>query len=153
MCFVIGMPIGKEPNWDIGEKEYRRAAREWVKTRGDRGADIQDVVEDLKESVAEVKQAWNGGGRDMSVFNHGHEKLLVTGGMSYGDDPTDLFTHIQNLYDSGLIEVLGFDQDSSDGIMERLDSLLKRVESKGMKEEAEQIRTLFHQFGARTLFR
>ncbi|MDG7022996.1 MAG: hypothetical protein JRN45_00585 [Nitrososphaerota archaeon] len=153
ICFVIGMPIGQEPKWGVSEKEFRRAAREWIKNRADAGAEVKDVVKDLKQSATEVKQAWNGGGRDVAVFERGHEKLLVTGGMSYGDDPTDLFAHIQDLYDSGLIDVLGFDQQPDDGFTEKLDSLLKRVEKNGMKKEAQEIRTIFHQMAAWMLFR
>lgn len=154
LCFIIGMPIGQEPKWDLNDKQWKEAARTWIKERGDEGADLEGVIKDLKAQLAEVKNAWNGGyRRDTSVFHRGHEKVLVTGGLSWGDDPSDMFAAIQDLYDSGLIDILGFDRHLDDGFMEKLDSVLKKVEGKGMKREAEEIRTIFHQFGTKMLFR
>ena len=155
LCFIVGMPIGQEPRWDlVDDKQWKEAAETWIKERGDKGADIEGVIKDLKAQVAEVKDAWNGGyRRDASVFHRGHEKVLITGGLSWGDDPTDMFATIQDLYDSGLIDTLGFDRHLDDaGLMEKLDALLKSVAERGLRKEAKEIRTLFHQLGAKTLF-
>lgn len=155
LCFVIGMPIGQEPDWDIDDKQWKEAAETWIERRGEKGeTDVDDVVKHLKEQVEDVRFAWNGGYvRDAAVFERGHEKLLVTGGLSWGDDPTETFTAIQDLYDSGLIDVLGFDKSPDGGFMEKLDPLLKKVEERGLKKEADDIKTIFHQFGASRLFR
>ncbi len=154
LCYVIGMPIGEEPRWHVSEKEMKEAAKRYKKSRDD-DSPVTDVAEDLRHRIRELRDAWGGGYcREAAVFQRGHEKILVTGGMSWGDDPTDLSSTIQDLYDAELIDILGFDDfDLDDNLFDNLNLLLKKVRARGMTKEAEAIRNIFHQIGAKVLFR
>ncbi len=151
--YLVGMPIGKEPNWDLSPEEFAEAARRYQKTRGD-DLPMPEVIQGLKEQVDILKTVWNGGfRRDVSLFNRGHEKLLITGGLSWGDNPTDMCSVFDDLYEAGLMDLLGFDDSHlDDGLFDKMNSLLEKVEAKGMKKEAEEIRKIFHQIGAKVLF-
>ena len=154
VCIIIGMPIGQEPNWNIDDKQWKKAAKTWIENTRIEEESVNNIIGRLKEDVEEVKFVWNGGyRRDAVVFERGHEKLLVTGGLSRGDDPTEMYTIVDDLYSSGLVDVLGFNRHLDDNYMKKLDPLLRKLEARGLKREADKIRTIFHQFAASMIFR
>lgn len=152
-CYLVGMPIGKEPNCDLSPEELAEAARRYQKARGD-DLPMPEVTQGLKQQIDVLKSVWDGGfRRDTSVFKRGHEKLLITGGLSWGDNPTDMCSVFDDLYEAELMDLLGFDDfHLGDNLFDSLSLLLKKVEAKGMNKEAEEIRKIFHQIGAKVLF-
>jgi len=61
--------------------------------------------------LSNVYQASKDGRRDTTVIHLLHLNILVTGGMSWGDDPTDTFTSICSLNEFEILNVVGFNMD------------------------------------------
>jgi hypothetical protein len=47
--------------------------------------------ESLKKAIRDIKEAWEGARRDCDKIPVGDAYVLITGGMTYGDEPTDLY--------------------------------------------------------------
>ena len=55
----------------------------------------------LYDLVDEIRLSW--GGRDTTFHTIGNWSILITGGMSYGDSPTDTFGMLTKLYAAGVV--------------------------------------------------
>jgi hypothetical protein len=131
-CFmfqVLSIDKGAEPNWEAGEKEINRLLGvhlvnwssdylesyldEWAgsdKTVAD--PDMNDrtaAVETLRKELESLRQAWHNDFQDAATFEVGNKEVLVTGGMSYSDPPTETYTTIQRLFYAGISRACGFD--------------------------------------------
>jgi len=115
-CLVAAiMDVDKKPNW----KAALRYIREDFSDIDNH--DPEELVEHLRNFIA----LWNGGSRDTGVLYTGHLKMLCTGGMTWGDDPTDSHSTIWSLMDAGVLDAAGF----SDGPNYK-EILLKVLENK-----------------------
>jgi hypothetical protein len=109
----------KKPNWDAGQAAINRLDKKWkaaVKRDPDfvpdedtfGGRDAEDIISDLKADLSDLKEGVKGLRRDMTTIIVGIWDIYVTGGMSWGDDPTDLYAGLRRLYDAGIIKACGF---------------------------------------------
>lgn len=106
-CYLL--PDGKEPVWDetLITDEHIKAYQEVV----DLGNTADEVRYELKNALTTVQNAWADNSREgvKLRFSKRRFTLLLTGGMSWGDSPTELFDAMQKLYESGLAEDIGFE--------------------------------------------
>jgi hypothetical protein len=109
--------IGKKKNPDFkkGEALIQKLAmtpaEEWPKEFIDRFNDdimIGPMVDELSQSLNEVKRSWSGNHREAAFMEMCGRRILVTGGLSWGDAPTDLMGDIDNLLSSGVAKACGF---------------------------------------------
>jgi hypothetical protein len=110
----------KQPDFQAGAKYLEELAKkpmaEWPEDYIARhlGSDLseykpEEEVDTLKATLKHVEGAWETGYRDTSVIEVCHKQLLITGGMSWGDDPTESFADIDRALTSGLSKACGFD--------------------------------------------
>lgn len=64
----------------------------------------------LTSDLDDFRSAWLNGGRSSMVWRVGNRMLLVTGGMSWGDSPGDLFDSVNRLNAAGVLQAAGFDK-------------------------------------------
>jgi hypothetical protein len=108
---ALAAPRGASLDWDaaerairaLGEKELERIADELGWEEGD-----DDVAEQLRAAVQAVREALAGGSRELDVLEFGTWDLFLTGGLSWGDTPSDLFDVFGALQASGLAYAIGF---------------------------------------------
>jgi len=111
---------GKTPDFEAGKKYVEELAKkpmaEWPKDYIERHLgddlgtyDAKEEAERLSEALKHVEGAWRTGYRDTSIIEVCHKQLLITGGMSWGDDPTTSFNDIDRALCSGISKACGFD--------------------------------------------
>ena len=128
-CFAfVAIDIGKEPDWKAAEKEIERLKdvhisewpRYWVEICFDYDAarvkagepDFNfrlPAVEALKKTLIDFRSLWVDGTREVGYFDHAGKEFMLTGGMSWGDAPTEAYDFINRFLESGLAKVAGFD--------------------------------------------
>lgn len=130
---VLGMPLGKEPDWVaaeahirgrawVGDEELRQTGYldEWCEVCAQGGAKGEPrslhaaanecpAVALLLKDLAELKEAWAGGRRDAAVVERKTEALLITGDMSWGELPEGTFTTVEHLRLAGALDAAGFE--------------------------------------------
>lgn len=76
-------------------------------------ADDEASAEDLRSralaSIAEVEEMWEGDRRDAVRLSIGTYELLITGGMSWGDGPSDAYDALSIFVACGLHRAAGFE--------------------------------------------
>ncbi len=78
-------------------------------------ADGEDEAESLERIIRpqllrdldEIKCSWEGRHRDSDVYQFGPVRVLLSGGTSWGDDPSDMFTAMTRIPES-VAEAIGF---------------------------------------------
>ena len=114
--------------WDADKKVLDfDGAREFVKSGLDRGDLTTEVVNEdvILSDIDSIEKAIYRGTRECDERRIGHLKILLTGGMSWGDGPTDLARSISNLEDfheGRILDIIGFIYDDTDyrGILKRM---------------------------------
>jgi hypothetical protein len=92
---------GFEPNWKAGFEKI-----DWLTKDGQI---LEDDQEFLEGELDEFKDMFNGSHRrDVTVHEIGPYDVILTGGMSWGDSPTELSSTITNLEEYGILEACGF---------------------------------------------
>lgn len=120
-------------DWEAGKAHIRKLAEDYKKeaegghrpTLGENYEDPEDegerpvltdsgcdyTVSDMELSLEDIQSGIAGSRRDCNVCQLGHLQILLTGGMSWGDDPTDLCHAMQAVLDcDGLAQAIGFNQ-------------------------------------------
>ena len=119
---VMAMPAHEEPDWEAGRRAIEHLAsapmRAWPTDFRDLFADElgDDTHVDaarLRRDFGRVRDHWENGGRESGRFSILGVHLLVTGGMSDGDPPTDLVDSIGRLDAAGVLEACGFNRRES----------------------------------------
>lgn len=101
--WAITMPTDKNPDWDAGIKFIHNDEH------------LSSIIKkSLLSDLKEVKEAWEGKRRDTDKWDLCHLTIMVSGGMSNGESPTDIGDKINDLSDAGVLEACGFDQDIVD---------------------------------------
>ena len=100
----------KEPEWDAAKKyiidNSKTITEMWGKNAGYETED--KVVKCLIDDIYALKQCWDDYGRECVIFHHKGDKILITGGLSWGDNPTEAFGVISELGEAGILSILGF---------------------------------------------
>ena len=108
---ILSMKKGKNPKWEEAKKyirDNRKAiTKKWNENMND---DTEhDVVKRLIDDIDTLKRGWDDGSRECITFEHKGDKILITGGLSWGDNPTETFGAISDLDESGILDLLGFE--------------------------------------------
>lgn len=108
---ILSMEKGKDPKWEKAKNyiRYNRKAitEKWNKYIGDETE--YNIVKRLIDDIDALKRSWEHGNRECIIFNHKRDKMLITGGMSWGDNPTETFGVISDLDEAGILDVLEFE--------------------------------------------
>lgn len=115
----------REPDWKKAERELSRLEGthisgwpgEYVERRlgkvpapGEPDMNYRtEEVEKLKEALGDIRMAWASNFRDSVKIDICHRTVLCSGGMSWGDPPTDTCERIGLLWRSGLARAAGFE--------------------------------------------
>lgn len=109
--------------WDRSRKLNWRAGRDRVIKLLNKDQEIEDASgiiltkENVLGYIEEVKAGVEGRTREGTILEILHMNVLVSGGMSWGDDPTELGNAIHELLEidnSSILQAIGFDQDNID---------------------------------------
>ena len=113
--YCIALPIPKKDGKPI-DLHYDAAIKavnetKWEETDYYRdyydGQDIGDVKYTLITAVEDLRDViTNDNSREVSIIDRPTELLIVTGGMSWGDSPTEFFDTLVTLESSGISDVL-----------------------------------------------
>lgn len=111
---VLSIGKKKKPDFKKGEEFIRQlemtSAEEWPTSFTERFSDeiaIGPMVETLLDNLETLEQAWSGHHREAAFMEVCGRRLIVTGGLSWGDSPTDLMDVIDNLLESGVAKACG----------------------------------------------
>jgi hypothetical protein len=112
---AVSISKKKKPDFEKGEELIAKLemtpADKWPAEFTDRFNDdlkIGPMAAALRKSLEALVQAWAGHHREAAWMNVCGRKLIVTGGLSWGDPPTDLMSDIENLLSSGVAQACGF---------------------------------------------
>jgi hypothetical protein len=127
-CFsFVAIDIGKKPDWEAAEKEIERLKdvhisewlQDWLHFFDSEAANVKagepdmnfrlPALEALKKLLLEFRELWDDGTRETGYFEYIGKAFLLSGGMSWGDSPTDAYTIINDFMNSGLARKAGFD--------------------------------------------
>jgi hypothetical protein len=98
------------------------------------------VKKDYLPKLESLKAAVKDRHREAVVLQYGHLKVLLTGGMSWGDSPSDLYNDMNDLIELAqgrVLEAIGFDLDDHD-----YKSILMKI--LGVMKESKQLPCLIH---------
>lgn len=117
---LTSLPIeeGKTPDWDAARQTLDAMSDEALLElsdvlrsvehgeRTDEAADIRTALATAIERVeAVIGGEWS---RELAEIRVTGWTIYATGGMSYGDGPSDLFDYFEDLWASGLASAAGF---------------------------------------------
>jgi hypothetical protein len=106
---VLSIDEDKEPDWV--------AARDWIANVEEKAFDTeledeQDARDRAHAHLHELESVWKGERGDRSItgpFKLRDAKVLICGGTSWGDSPSELFDMISDLDSIGALMKAGFD--------------------------------------------
>ena|ERR1035437_3628046 len=112
LCTGLAIEQDKEPRFDITptDEQVKQYRVEYGNDYGDEEATDEEIKTKLTEAVEMVAAGWNDQRRDCAHlwFNFFKIKVLVAGGDSWGDSPSDLYDAICQLEAAGMIGEMGF---------------------------------------------
>ena len=112
LYYALTWANDKKLNWDAGFKLIKTLDDEALEDNCVSKETLTEDLEYIKDII--VNQNYP---RDMSITNIAHLNVLFTGGMSWGDDPSDTHRIISNLCcgsDPYILEAVGFWIDDYD---------------------------------------
>lgn len=90
-------------------KKWPEAWRESNYDATEAGEDPEEHAVQLKEDLDQFTQATVGRGRrDVTWIEVGPYKIYITGGLSWGDPPTDAMMVFDRLDEAGVLDAMGF---------------------------------------------
>jgi hypothetical protein len=118
MCVTaLALDAGDQPDWAAGEQAIKELTVEALMTLVDDFAldcNTDYMQERLREALKNARRAVEGWNRECVKVNFGRWTLFLTGGMSCGDLPTDLFDDLWLLSVSGVAAATGFGWPTTD---------------------------------------
>ena len=117
----LTIDCGKQPDWKAGARKITELATtaldawpgDYLEYRGiqqgDQSEDRQAYVNELEADLKAAELAWKHDLRDAVCCDISNKVVLISGGMSWGDDPTETYTSIWRLHLSGVAKTCGFD--------------------------------------------
>jgi len=104
---------GFTPDWKAGQ--------DYIKNLGKEGTIIEDDIEYLLEELEQFKEAFTTGTRESTVHTVSSYYVLLTGGSTWGNSPTELSGCIGNLNEHSILDACGFYQDRDwKGILDKV---------------------------------
>lgn len=109
---VTAIPMDVEPDWHAAHLHIWRADAVAELDAHDIFYDesLEDVQHQLTRDLLELKRYFNGGYHRQfaELYVAGH-CLILTGGLSWGDSPTDAYELLDRLTSAGALHAAGFD--------------------------------------------
>jgi hypothetical protein len=114
------LPVRK-PNWQKGYARIKELCEKWKQTgifpecsllpieNGDlkqplpTTENVNSILNTLNRYLGCVENAYRGGSRELTSLEFPPYRIHITGGMSYGDEPSELFSILSDL---GSLEIL-----------------------------------------------
>jgi len=119
LIYTLTWDKKRKLNWNAGYKLIKSLKEVpkllMIADGGKDSDDLEEIKNTLNSDLTELKDAVRAGGRrDVSLISLGHLNILWTGGMSWGDDPTEMFTSLSRLEESHVLDEIGFCRDEID---------------------------------------
>lgn len=97
----------QKPRWPraISRKHVRMAREAEIFYEDSTDSAIKSM---LLDELKFFKEAIKNDSRELGAFRFKGNMIYLTGGMSWGDPPTELFDTINNLWQAGILEDAGF---------------------------------------------
>lgn len=102
-----------KPRWKKGFRFIQREYKKWVKQDSVPNAidhlGFPDQARDyLTKALTEIQNGYEGQRRDLNSITIEPYTIYITGGMSWGEEPTELFNFINDLNELEILEICGF---------------------------------------------
>jgi hypothetical protein len=111
MCVsMLVLRADREPSWFAGEQAIRELSEQELNQIADEygcesSAEARERLYQALESAQNAIEHWN---RECTSFRFGDTLWYLTGGLSTGDPPTDLFDDFELLHATRIAETIGF---------------------------------------------
>lgn len=106
---IISVPYPSDKDWkpdfERGRAFIKELREEWEKGGQ---SDAEEEAESLESYLDEFEEIWEGGRRDTTTHTFGAQDAIITGGMSWGDNPTESYSVISYLDEYNVLEACGF---------------------------------------------
>lgn len=108
--FYEPMDESFKPDWKKGHSHINKLTKKDLKNcehLGDTAKEIKDI---LHEKLNNIKENYENDSRELTTLEFPPYKVYLTGGMSWGDDPSDIYGDISTLNDFMILEKVGFNE-------------------------------------------
>ena len=122
MCVsMLVLREGRKPVWFAGEQAIRELSEQELNVIADECGfeSVVEVRERLYQALESAQNAIEHWNRECTSFRFGDTLWYVTGGLSTGDSPTDLFDDFELLHATHIAESIGFYWPPNDQIPTR----------------------------------
>jgi len=104
---------GGQPNWAAGRQQLAAMSDEQLAKLADdvmfdSDLDAGGVRQRIAEAIDQVEQAITEGSREMEIIEVPGWTIYLTGGLSWGYEPTELFAVFGRLWEGGIATAIGF---------------------------------------------
>ena len=110
-CFYEPMDNTFKPNWNKGHSYIDNLTDKQLTDVEYLGEDPDDLSNTIKKALHDklnsVKDTYKGS-RELTTLEFPPYKVFLTGGVSWGDSPSDIFNDISDLDLVGVLEEVGF---------------------------------------------
>lgn len=124
-----GLPL-KKPNWKKGFQRIETYCKEMLDSGvvpddichlGDHNTvaskkNVNAIQECLKKYLKEVQVAYAGNHREVTRLEFKPYRIFISGGMSWGDSPSELMNVLNDLTCTDILEVTGLNPDLPNGV-------------------------------------
>lgn len=119
LVFQLPIPADKEPDWDRAEKwvaaltadELNELAvgHDWeAEGAKEQRAQLAQILADFRKEIE--------GSREVAVIQFLGHKLYLTGGLSWGESPTDAWDVFERAVAAGVARQAGFDEIDTNAV-------------------------------------
>ena len=133
----VGIKKGADPDWSAADEMIEKMKETHLSEWRETFKDIQDLehlfhsldipldgysskdepdmndrvsgCDKIRECLNAVRRAWDDGTRDSTIIQIQEVDYLFSGGMSWGDPPTDMYVQINMFIESGLAKAAKFE--------------------------------------------
>ena len=126
-------------SWDKDQKLDWDAGRKFINSLNKKSLELFTKGE-LLTQLNNLELAFKEEQREAAVLSFGHIRVMVTGGMSWGDSPSQLYNTISDLENisAGILDAVGFNREDFINYKEILMKVL------GVLRESKQLPCLIH---------
>ena len=112
-CEILTWDCERKLNWNAGKKLINSLEYDDKQEIDFNG--YTATKDELLGFLQDIKEASENNRRDTSVLNILNLNMMITGGVTWGDNPSDTYSAISNLNNvNNLFETIGFNKDEID---------------------------------------
>jgi len=115
-CFFEPIDKDFKPDWEGTSKYLEEQIKKWIKKDTvpaciDYMGEPEEAASTVRSALEEVKNAYEQGDhRELTSLEFPPYRVYLTGGMSWGDSPSEIFNSINTLNELNLLDKAGFNQ-------------------------------------------